>query len=66
MSTLLLDTHVVQWWSAEPERLSRTATSALEQADELALLDREVHAFEDRGGRVALRELADLEEAHST
>lgn len=37
MSTLLLDTHVVQWWSAEPERLSRTATSALEQADELAV-----------------------------
>ena len=37
MTTLLLDTHVVQWWSAEPERLSRAATTALERADELAV-----------------------------
>ncbi|MEX2194087.1 MAG: PIN domain-containing protein [Thermoleophilaceae bacterium] len=35
--TVLLDTHVVHWWSAEPERLSDTATSALAQADELAV-----------------------------
>jgi PIN domain nuclease of toxin-antitoxin system len=33
---VLLDTHVIQWWSAEPERLSRAATRALEDADELA------------------------------
>ena len=37
MTTVLLDTHVVQWWSAEPERLSRAATRAIEHADELAI-----------------------------
>lgn len=37
MTTLLLDTHVVQWWSAEPERLSEAATAALQSADELTV-----------------------------
>ncbi len=37
--TVLLDTHVVHWWSAEPERVSRTASRAIERADELAVLD---------------------------
>ena len=37
MTTLLLDTHVVQWWSAEPDRLSSVAIAALEGADELAV-----------------------------
>ncbi len=37
MTTVLLDTHVVQWWSAEPDRLSKPAARALEQADELAV-----------------------------
>lgn len=37
MSTILLDTHVVHWWSAEPERVSRAATQALGDADELAV-----------------------------
>lgn len=37
MSELLLDTHVVQWWSAEPERLSALATEVLSQADQLAV-----------------------------
>lgn len=37
MTTVLLDTHVIQWWSAEPDRLSRTAGRALEEADELAV-----------------------------
>jgi PIN domain nuclease of toxin-antitoxin system len=37
VSTVLLDTHVVQWWSAEPERLSRAATEALAEADQLAV-----------------------------
>lgn len=37
MSTVLLDTHVVQWWSAEPERLSDTATRTLSGADQLAV-----------------------------
>lgn len=37
MSALLLDTHVVHWWSAEPRRVSAPAREALEQADELAV-----------------------------
>jgi len=37
MSTLLLDTHVVHWWSAEPHRVSEPALEALERADELAV-----------------------------
>ena len=37
MTTVLLDTHVVQWWSAEPDRLSPAATEALLGADELAV-----------------------------
>ncbi len=35
--TLLLDTHVVHWWSSEPERLSAAATAAVAAADELAV-----------------------------
>lgn len=37
MTTLLLDTHVLHWWSSEPTRLSRAAARALEAADELAV-----------------------------
>jgi PIN domain nuclease of toxin-antitoxin system len=37
VSTLLLDTHVVHWWSAEPERLSEAAAAAVQDADELAV-----------------------------
>jgi PIN domain nuclease of toxin-antitoxin system len=37
VTTVLLDSHVVHWWSAEPERLSATATKALEAADQLAV-----------------------------
>lgn len=37
MSTLLLDTHVVHWWSAEPDRISRPAGQALKAADELLI-----------------------------
>jgi PIN domain nuclease of toxin-antitoxin system len=37
MTTVLLDSHVVHWWSAEPRRLSQTASRAVEQADELAV-----------------------------
>jgi len=36
-TTVLLDSHVVHWWSAEPDRLSRAATRALDAADELAV-----------------------------
>lgn len=39
MTTVLLDTHVVHWWSAEPERISRTAAATLSDADELAVAD---------------------------
>ena len=35
--TVLLDSHVVHWWSAEPARVSTTAATALEEADELAV-----------------------------
>lgn len=34
MAAVLLDTHVVHWWSAEPERVSKQACNALEGADE--------------------------------
>lgn len=37
MTTILLDSHVVQWWSAEPERLSADATRAIAAAEELAV-----------------------------
>lgn len=37
MTTVVLDTHVIQWWSAEPDRLSRAAAKALTEADELAV-----------------------------
>jgi PIN domain nuclease of toxin-antitoxin system len=37
VGAVLLDTHVVHWWSAEPERVSPTARKALEDADELAV-----------------------------
>ena len=32
---VLLDTHVVHWWSAEPKRISKRAQSVLDDADEL-------------------------------
>jgi PIN domain nuclease of toxin-antitoxin system len=34
---VLLDTHVLHWWSAEPERMSRAAATALDDADDLAV-----------------------------
>jgi PIN domain nuclease of toxin-antitoxin system len=37
LTTVLLDSHVVHWWSAEPERLSRRAARAISAADELAV-----------------------------
>jgi len=39
VTTVLLDTHVVHWWSAEPDRVSEAAAKALSEADELALAD---------------------------
>lgn len=37
LSTVQLDTHVLQWWSAEPERLSQEATRIIGSAGELAV-----------------------------
>jgi PIN domain nuclease of toxin-antitoxin system len=37
LTTLLLDSHAVHWWSAEPERISETAREALAEADEIAV-----------------------------
>jgi PIN domain nuclease of toxin-antitoxin system len=37
VGAVLLDTHVVHWWSAEPQRVSVPAREALERADELVV-----------------------------
>lgn len=37
MRTVLLDTHVLHWWSAEPDRLSARAAQAVGTADELVV-----------------------------
>lgn len=39
MTTILLDSHVVHWWSAESDRISATAAEAIASADELAVAD---------------------------
>jgi len=36
-AAVLLDTHAVLWWSAEPDRVGKRARTLLEEADELAL-----------------------------
>ena len=35
----MLDSHVVHWWSAEPERITADAARAIGEADELAVAD---------------------------
>jgi PIN domain nuclease of toxin-antitoxin system len=37
MTTLVLDSHVLHWWSAEQDRVSARAAVALREADELAV-----------------------------
>jgi PIN domain nuclease of toxin-antitoxin system len=37
VGAVLLDTHVVHWWSAEPRRVSAPGRELLETADELAV-----------------------------
>lgn len=56
MSAALLDTHVVHWWSAEPDRVSRPARRVLETADELlvAAVSWYELAWLARHGRIAL------------
>lgn len=39
MTTVVLDSHVVHWWSAEPDRISPAASKAISKADELAVAD---------------------------
>lgn len=39
MSTVVLDSHVIHWWSAEPDRISPAASKAIADADELAVAD---------------------------
>jgi PIN domain nuclease of toxin-antitoxin system len=56
MGSVLLDTHVVHWWSSEPERVSRSARRALEAADELLIAAVSWYelAWLARHGRIAL------------
>jgi PIN domain nuclease of toxin-antitoxin system len=37
VTTVLLDSHALHWWTAEPERVSKRATRAIETAAELAV-----------------------------
>lgn len=37
MTAVLLDTHVLHWWTAEPDRLSPAAFEAISDADELVV-----------------------------
>jgi len=37
VNSVLLDTHALQWWAVEPERLSPAAEGAIRAADELAV-----------------------------
>lgn len=39
MTVALLDSHVVHWWSAEPDRISTAAAAAITDANELAVAD---------------------------
>ena len=39
MTSVVLDSHVLHWWSAEPHRVSKAATRAIATADELAVAD---------------------------
>jgi len=56
MGGLLLDTHVVHWWSAEPDRVSQPAREALVSADELlvAAVSWYELAWLARNGRIAI------------
>lgn len=37
MTTVLLDSHILQWWTAEPRRLSQRAATAIADASEVAV-----------------------------
>jgi PIN domain nuclease of toxin-antitoxin system len=54
VAAVLLDTHVVHWWSAEPKRVSARARKTLESADELvvAAISWDELAWLARNGRI--------------
>lgn len=56
MSAILLDTHALHWWSAEPRRVSARARRAIEGADALAVaaISWWELAWLARHGRIAL------------
>jgi PIN domain nuclease of toxin-antitoxin system len=39
VTTVLLDTHVLHWWSAEPDKLSQAAGALVDRADAIAVAD---------------------------
>jgi len=39
VSAVVLDSHILHWWSAEPDRISPAAARAINDADELAVAD---------------------------
>jgi PIN domain nuclease of toxin-antitoxin system len=39
VNAVVLDSHVLHWWSAEPDRISSRAAKAIGDADELAVAD---------------------------
>jgi len=39
MTTIVLDSHIIHWWSAEPDRVSAAASRAITETDELAVAD---------------------------
>jgi PIN domain nuclease of toxin-antitoxin system len=39
VTSVLLDSHVLHWWSSEPDRVSARAARAIEEADDLAVSD---------------------------
>lgn len=39
VSTVILDTHVVHWWSAERGRLSPSAAASIDESSQLAVAD---------------------------
>jgi PIN domain nuclease of toxin-antitoxin system len=39
VTALVIDTHVIHWWSAEPGRVSKKAATVMSAADELVVAD---------------------------
>lgn len=37
LTTVLLDTHVLHWWRADPGRLSPVAVAAIDESDDIAV-----------------------------